>query len=105
MSETIDRERHNEFRRGATLVGPHRDDLVVTIDGNPISAFGSRGQQRLAVIALKLAETDLMTSAGSDSPVFLLDDVFLRTRCRCTAGLLARSIRRLEHANHRDLDR
>ena len=76
MSETLERERTHEFRRGVTLVGPHRDDLVVTIDGNPIGAYGSRGQQRLAVIALKLAETDLMTSAGSDTPVLLLDDVF-----------------------------
>lgn len=76
MSETIDRERHNEFRRGVTLVGPHRDDLTVTIDNDPIGAYGSRGQQRLAVIALKLAETDLMTTAGADAPVLLLDDVF-----------------------------
>jgi DNA replication and repair protein RecF len=76
MSETLDRERQAEFRRGVTLVGPHRDDLSVTIDGNPIGAYGSRGQQRLAVIALKLAETDLMTSAGADTPVLLLDDVF-----------------------------
>ena len=67
MSESIDRERHHEWRRGVTLVGPHRDDLIVTIDGNAIGAFGSRGQQRLAVIALKLAETDLMTSAGADT--------------------------------------
>ena len=43
---------------------------------NPIGAYGSRGQQRLAVVALKLAETDLMTSAGADTPVLLLDDVF-----------------------------
>ncbi|HET9660524.1 MAG TPA: DNA replication/repair protein RecF [Thermomicrobiales bacterium] len=76
MSETIDRERQHEFRRGVTLVGPHRDDLLITIDGNQIGAYGSRGQQRLAVIALKLAETDLMTSAGADTPVLLLDDVF-----------------------------
>ncbi len=76
MAETIDRERHLEFRRGVTLVGPHRDDLIVTIDENSIGPYGSRGQQRLAVIALKLAETDLMTSAGADTPVLLLDDVF-----------------------------
>lgn len=76
MSGTLDRERPHEFRRGITLVGPHRDDLIVTIDENPIGAYGSRGQQRLAVIALKLAETDLMTSAGADTPVLLLDDVF-----------------------------
>ncbi len=81
----------HEWRRGATLVGPHRDDLIVTIDGNPIGAFGSRGQQRLAVIALKLAETDLMTSAGADPPVLLLDDVFSELDA-VHRGLLASSI-------------
>lgn len=91
MSETIDRERPQEWRRGATLVGPHRDDLIVTIDGNPIGAYGSRGQQRLAVIALKLAETDLMTSTGADTPVLLLDDVFSELDA-VHRGLLARSI-------------
>jgi DNA replication and repair protein RecF len=91
FSETIDRERQHEFRRGVTLVGPHRDDLIITIDGDPIGAFGSRGQQRLAVIALKLAETDLMTSAGADAPVLLLDDVFSELDA-VHRGLLASSI-------------
>lgn len=76
MSENLERERLNEWRRGVTIVGPHRDDLIVTIDGSPVGAYGSRGQQRLAVIALKLAETDLMASSGADAPVLLLDDVF-----------------------------
>ncbi len=91
MSETVDRERQTEFRRGVTVVGPHRDDLIVTIDDNPIGAYGSRGQQRLAVIALKLAETDLMTSAGADTPVLLLDDVFSELDA-VHRGLLASSI-------------
>ena len=91
MSESIDRERQTEFRRGVTLVGPHRDDLIVRIDDNPIGAYGSRGQQRLAVIALKLAETDLMTSAGADTPVLLLDDVFSELDA-VHRGLLASSI-------------
>ncbi len=91
MSESLERERQHEWRRGITLVGPHRDDLIVTIDGNAIGAFGSRGQQRLAVIALKLAETDLMTSAGADPPVLLLDDVFSELDS-VHRGLLAGSI-------------
>ncbi len=91
MSETLERERQQEWRRGVTLVGPHRDDLIVTIDGNPIGAYGSRGQQRLAVIALKLAETDLMTSTGADTPVLLLDDVFSELDS-IHRGLLASSI-------------
>lgn len=91
MSESLDRERIHEWRRGVTLVGPHRDELITRIDGNPIGAYGSRGQQRLAVIALKLAETDLMTSAGADAPVLLLDDVFSELDV-VHRGLLAGSI-------------
>lgn len=60
----------------ATGVGPHRDDLTVTIGGHLARGFGSTGQQRGAAIALRLAEmTTLATSQGSE-PVLLLDDVF-----------------------------
>ena len=66
--------RDEELRRGVTLVGPHRDDLEMLIDDRSLSSFGSRGQQRLAVIALKLAEADVISELG-DPPVLLLDDV------------------------------
>ena len=67
--------RADEFRRGVTLIGPHRDDLVLSLDGADLSTFGSRGQQRLGILALKLAEADLMVEVGGDVPVLLLDDV------------------------------
>jgi DNA replication and repair protein RecF len=67
--------RRDEVRRGATLVGPHRDDLGFAIDGVDLAAYGSRGEQRLAVVALKLAEVDLMTADADEPPVLLLDDV------------------------------
>ena len=57
-----------------TLIGPHRDDLELLIDDRPLSSFGSRGQQRLAVVALKLAEADVISGMG-EQPVLLLDDV------------------------------
>ncbi|MER3484731.1 MAG: hypothetical protein C4345_00875 [Chloroflexota bacterium] len=58
-----------------SLLGPHRDDVRLTLNGRELAAFGSRGQQRLAVVALKLAETDLMASQSGERPVVLLDDV------------------------------
>ncbi len=67
--------RRDEVRRGVTLIGPHRDDLGFVIDGVDLAAFGSRGEQRLAVVALKLAEADLMRRDRDDPPVLLLDDV------------------------------
>ena len=65
----------DEFRRGITLVGPHRDDLLLALDNVDLATFGSRGQQRLGILALKLAEADLMLSVGGQPPVLLLDDV------------------------------
>ena len=67
--------RGDEVRRGVTLVGPHRDDVAFAVDGVDLAAFGSRGQQRLAVVAVKVAEADLMTEAAGEPPVVLLDDV------------------------------
>jgi DNA replication and repair protein RecF len=64
-----------ELRRGLTIVGPHRDDIVVSANGADLGRYGSRGQQRLAVVAIKLAELDLLENAAGEPPVLLLDDV------------------------------
>ncbi|MEX1159004.1 MAG: DNA replication/repair protein RecF [Thermomicrobiales bacterium] len=64
-----------DIARGATLIGPHRDDLTIMIGGHDISRYGSRGQQRLAVLALKLAELDSASQALDLRPILLLDDV------------------------------
>ncbi len=76
MSGQLSNARQDEFRRGVTLVGPHRDDLSVAVDDIDIGTFGSRGQQRLAAVALKLAESDLILSESGELPAILLDDVF-----------------------------
>ncbi|MCC6312407.1 MAG: DNA replication and repair protein RecF, partial [Thermomicrobiales bacterium] len=67
--------RGEELRRGVSVVGPHRDDLAFLAEGVDLGSYGSRGQQRLAVLALKLAETRLMTERAGEPPVLLLDDV------------------------------
>jgi len=65
-----------EVWNGATLVGPHRDDVVFELDGRALETFASRGQQRTAILALKLAELDIATAVDGRPPLLLLDDVF-----------------------------
>ncbi len=72
LAETAEKEVWN----GSTLVGPHRDDLVFSIEGRDLATFASRGQQRTAILALKLAELDLLTVVDGRPPLLLLDDVF-----------------------------
>lgn len=64
-----------DLRRGVTSLGPHRDDLLVTIEGRDARSFASQGQQRTAVVSLKLAESDLMAGRSGERPILLLDDV------------------------------
>jgi DNA replication and repair protein RecF len=70
----LEKARPVELRRGQTLVGPHRDDLSIELDGVDARAFGSRGQQRLLALALRLAEVLPVTEAAGTAPVLLLDD-------------------------------
>lgn len=71
----LEKLRGDEVRRGVSLLGPHRDDLRFTLGDLALGAFGSRGQQRTAVLALKLAEVALMRIETGDSPILLLDDI------------------------------
>lgn len=78
--------RREEILRGMTLVGPHRDELRLLVNGMDVGEYGSRGQQRTAVLALKLAQAEWMHQRCGDPPVLLLDEVFAeldphRRRC------------------------
>jgi DNA replication and repair protein RecF len=68
-------KREKELWQGATLVGPHREDLAVTSGGRDLPSFASRGEQRSAVLALKLAEAHWLRDRSGTAPIFLLDDV------------------------------
>ena len=70
----LERRRAEELRRGLTLAGPHRDDLAIELDGTDVRAFGSRGEQRLLALALRMAEVLPVTDAAGTPPVLLLDD-------------------------------
>jgi DNA replication and repair protein RecF len=64
-----------EFSQGTTLVGPHRDEVELVINDTPARQYGSQGQQRTLVLALKLAELQLIEEVVGEPPLLLLDDV------------------------------
>jgi DNA replication and repair protein RecF len=73
--EALQRTRSEEIRRGVTVLGPHRDELRFLSNGIDLSDFGSRGQVRTALLALKLAEIEWMKTRTGHWPVLLLDEV------------------------------
>ncbi len=64
-----------DIARGASSVGPHRDDWLLEVNGRHLGHYGSRGQQRSAILSLKLAEIQWMTQVTRETPVLLLDEV------------------------------
>ncbi len=75
LREQLERRRGDEAARRVTLVGPHRDDLEAALGETPVKHFGSQGQHRSFVLALKMAEMDLMREVAGEEPILLLDDV------------------------------
>jgi DNA replication and repair protein RecF len=65
----------SDLERGFTGHGPHRDDLVLARDGRELRAYGSQGEQRMGLLALLLAERDVLAAERGDPPLLLLDDV------------------------------
>ncbi len=71
----LKRSRQQEIKTGMSLTGPHRDDLIFRIDDMDVRHFGSQGQQRTAVLSLKLSEIRLVEEIIGERPLLLLDDV------------------------------
>lgn len=76
LPEALEKSRDEEARLRQTIVGPHRDDLLLSYDDQPLINFASEGQQRTAAIALKLSEYALIKSTSGQEPLLLIDDVF-----------------------------
>jgi DNA replication and repair protein RecF len=85
--------RAEDVRRGFTGPGPHRDDLLIEVEGSAARPFGSQGQQRTVVIALKLAVLESAASVLGLPPVLLLDDVFSDLDQGRRARLVERALR------------
>lgn len=79
--------REEEYRRQVCLVGPHRDDISLLVNGRDVRTFGSQGQQRTVALSMKLAEVELMRDLTGESPVCLLDDVFSELDARRRAHI------------------
>lgn len=77
-----------DIQRMSTSVGPHRDDLVFAVDGAELKRYGSQGQQRTAVLALKMSELEYIKSESGEYPVLLLDDVMSELDQKRRQGLL-----------------
>jgi DNA replication and repair protein RecF len=80
--------RRDDVRRGLSLVGPHRDDVAITLAGRPSRTHASQGEQRSLALALRLAAHALVTDVTGSAPVLLLDDVFSELDPGRSAALL-----------------
>jgi DNA replication and repair protein RecF len=74
--EMLNNRKEEEFRRATNLVGPHRDDFIFEINNTNLRSFGSQGQHKTFQVALRFAEFFYLKERTSETPIFLLDDVF-----------------------------
>lgn len=75
LLDLFDRHQQSDIRYGTTTAGPHRDDLTFQLDGRPLKSFGSTGQQKSFILALKMAELDIIREVYGEQPLLLLDDI------------------------------
>ncbi len=76
LKRKFKRSYNKELNYGMTMFGPHRDDFFFEFEGNDLKYFGSQGQQKLAILAYKLAEIPIFTRICETEPLLLLDDIF-----------------------------
>lgn len=76
LLKQLEHRRHTDALRGFTSLGPHRDDFLVSLDGNPASDVASRGEMRTIMLAYKLLEVELQQAEYQANPLILMDDVF-----------------------------
>lgn len=88
MREEIGAKMYEERRRGTTLIGPHRDDLLFRINGISVQHYASQGQHKTMLVALKIAEFFYLRERRQEVPLFLLDDVFSELDERRARSLL-----------------
>jgi len=75
FAKVLSQSRRDDLRLKCTSKGPHRDDLDIMLDGSNVRMYGSQGQQRSCVLALKFAECRILEEMSGEPPVVLLDDV------------------------------
>ena len=90
LLEAVQNSLAEDLRRGTTSVGPHRDDVSIILGGRDARGYASQGQQRTAVVSIKLAEADLIQARTGGPPVLLLDDVLSELDAARRGSLLER---------------
>ncbi|MDA1258882.1 MAG: DNA replication and repair protein RecF [Chloroflexi bacterium] len=75
MRDSLEKARTREIGQGATVIGPHRDEIILTLNNEEAGAYSSRGQARTIALALRLAEGAFVTAATGRTPILALDDV------------------------------
>jgi DNA replication and repair protein RecF len=88
FSQALQEARPADLARARTTLGPQRDDWAFVVNGRDLGSYGSRGQQRTAVLALKMAEINWMAAETGETPVLLLDEVVAELDERRRALLL-----------------
>ncbi len=89
LLEALERSRADDLARGVSLIGPHRDELDLSLDGLPARTHASQGEQRSLALALRLGAHQLATERLGSAPVLLLDDVFSELDPLRSAALVA----------------
>jgi DNA replication and repair protein RecF len=89
LGDALASARTDDVRRGVSTVGPHRDDVVLSVGGAPARTQASQGEQRTLALALRLAAHHVVTAESGSPPVLLLDDVFSELDPDRSAALLA----------------
>jgi DNA replication and repair protein RecF len=105
LAAALEESRDEERRRRQTVVGPHRDDVELTMDGMPASSYASEGQQRTIALALKLAQAECLQERYGEWPLLLLDDIFGeldKTRRNALMGMLPADAQKLVTTTHLD---
>lgn len=88
LRTTLSSQRLHDVRRGTTHAGPHRDEVMLLLDGRDLRSFGSNGQQRSAAIALRMLEARTLQTALGTAPLLLLDDPFAELDADRSARIL-----------------
>ena len=85
--------REDDIRLGMTSVGPHRDDLILTLDKNQIKHFASQGQVRTAALSMKLSQMKILKDDSGEDPILLLDDVMSELDRKRRASLISEIVK------------
>jgi DNA replication and repair protein RecF len=89
LEVALEAARRDDVRRGVSTVGPHRDDLVISLEGLPSRTHASQGEQRSLALALRLGGHGVVSDEAGEQPVLLLDDVFSELDPARSSALLA----------------